>query len=478
MDMATLDGIRQVVAMLVNWSCCTLDKLGYDPTIRHTETPGVFEIDCAEAHPKGKRHIVKTYLIDRVIVCAMRVFGRHTRCFVGCEKNNPKAKRKVIKDSWPLATSPAEGDDLNNEIEHLELIRNTFHGKDKDFLYLEVASAEVVQFTVGRNKVNDDTDNIFELYPGEERHYRVHRRIAMSPCGENLKAVRNENEFAAVLADAMRCHNEVLKECQLLHRDISSNNILVVRDETPNPGCRSVHGLLIDFDHAISVAPNAGRSGKHEISGTLPFMSIHNLCGAGGKRTALDDWESLLYMVCWHATYGINSDDRKLIDSTADLPIQKWRVNTSMAAIASEKRYQMDTLNAFLVNITEHFIPKYTKLRLLAIALYRALFQHKGCEGATIKKVINASADPDDLKQWFTAEYQERLNQPGVDPLVTRVGFEEPIIEKLLEVMSVCLQSVEPSLLAGDRIDVPTVGQSDGSAPGEDDGRGPDDAAS
>ncbi|KAI8318785.1 hypothetical protein GQ54DRAFT_299889 [Martensiomyces pterosporus] len=70
----------------------------------------------------------------------------------------------------------------------------------------------------------------------------------------------------------------------------------------------TVHGALIDFDCAISVGVD--RKARPERTGTLPFMSVLNLEANWFEHTELDDWESLLYLVCWLATLGINKEDR------------------------------------------------------------------------------------------------------------------------------------------------------------------------
>ncbi|KAJ1720463.1 hypothetical protein LPJ53_004914, partial [Coemansia erecta] len=89
-----------------------------------------------------------------------------------------------------------------------------------------------------------------------------------------IKTVKNEEELIIVLAEAMRCHSSLVNDCGILHRDISTNNILVVRDNGDSSA--TPHGLLIDFDFAIKV-DNTERKARAERSGTLPFMSIANL---------------------------------------------------------------------------------------------------------------------------------------------------------------------------------------------------------
>ncbi|KAJ1676106.1 hypothetical protein EV182_008872, partial [Spiromyces aspiralis] len=74
---------------------------------------------------------------------------------------------------------------------------------------------------------------------------REHQRIVMQPVGRPLWLVESVPELIIVLRDAMKCHSVILSECGILHRDISTRNILVVRPESGH-----VRGMLIDFDCA------------------------------------------------------------------------------------------------------------------------------------------------------------------------------------------------------------------------------------
>ncbi|KAJ2517936.1 hypothetical protein H4217_003640 [Coemansia sp. RSA 1939] len=95
----------------------------------------------------------------------------------------------------------------------------------------------------------------------------------------------------------MECHWEIYKRFGILHRDISTNNILLT-----GSGSR-IKGMLIDFDHAFCESDkNSVRRFKR--TGTLPFMSVNNLESKIKMHTVLDNWESLLYILCWLGTYG------------------------------------------------------------------------------------------------------------------------------------------------------------------------------
>ncbi|KAJ1812434.1 hypothetical protein LPJ60_006555, partial [Coemansia sp. RSA 2675] len=108
--------------------------------------------------------------------------------------------------------------------------------------------------------------------------------------------------FVTVICDAMECHRAIVERCQILHRDLSDNNILVVREKS------TVRGLLIDFDCAIDISEGT-EDGRGEMTGTLLFMSLNNLTHSNVKRTNLDDGESLLYLLRWYATIGLGTKE-------------------------------------------------------------------------------------------------------------------------------------------------------------------------
>ncbi|KAJ1901362.1 hypothetical protein LPJ71_005685, partial [Coemansia sp. S17] len=286
---------------------------------------------------------------------------------------------------------------------------------------------------------------------------------------EPLNTVKTADELIVVLSDAMRAHSWVLENCSLLHRDISPNNIMVVRNEatTDDP---PVYGMLIDFDCAID--PTMARVARPERTGTKPFMSVSNLEGHPEQRTELDDWESLLYVLCWIATFGINDNDRSILseihkDNEVPLEISEWHTGNNMVAIAVKKRNLLDGPNLFTTNISDRFpissedskIPDYSSLNELAVDLYRAMFQNplvdEKCRGALKRKDVavlskrpmyrfGSSKDSGPLSSFKNMTMEpsgtaDNLAKPtSNDPFVNRAehSAKTKIIESLKEVLT------------------------------------------
>ncbi|KAJ1679048.1 hypothetical protein EV182_002833, partial [Spiromyces aspiralis] len=375
LDVATKPGRKTFVEFLVNCSFCDIDQLGLDPTMTYLEDIECWKIECpAEDGKDGPSYVYS----DEVIVIAERLFGRHTRCFLGSldmpTEGSELRHDVVVKDSWSHAA-----DKRCDEVEFLKTIRGALSGKkDTDFEYPRLLCGGRVKIL--STGALDNTDYLYRGLPittttttgndggsgGPAPMWpsREHRRIVMQPVGRPLRLVKSVPELIIVLRDAMRCHSAILSECHILHRDISTRNILVVRPESGR-----VRGMLIDFDYAVGTEVSEGEV-RTEMTGTPSFMSVLNLENSPGKRTVLDDWESLLYVICWLGTYGINEYTRRKEDGGGDdsklkkLIIREWRYG-SFDEIALKKRSHLDTHQAFRSNILAGFNPALKDHELL-----------------------------------------------------------------------------------------------------------------
>ncbi|KAJ2806126.1 hypothetical protein H4R20_001808 [Coemansia guatemalensis] len=343
MDVTTADGRLSLIILLVRWSLCLEDQLGYDSTIRRIGDSDHYEIDCTDDEDSDS--VVHTYVTSMCLKSADSIIGRHTRCFVANPKvadgpdgtsDNSSSTEVVIKDAWSPA--PHESDlmlDPRSEILLMRSITQNLKGKVHDLVYPKLLLGGHAQLRRRHVSVPDttaailgprdstaaqDDDGTADDNNLDKMVFRAHRCIVMEPRGYHIKTVSSDAELVIVLADAMKCHSAILDHCNILHRDLSTNNILVVRKD----GEALPRGLLIDFDYAIEV-DSEQRAARPARSGTLPFMSVNNLINADTPRTALDDWESLLYIICWLASSGICSEDRVDTQDFARKPIHRWR---------------------------------------------------------------------------------------------------------------------------------------------------------
>ncbi|KAJ1925276.1 hypothetical protein LPJ71_000232 [Coemansia sp. S17] len=402
MDVTTPEGRRSFIEVLVNWSFCEESQIGRDPTMEYMHDLRCWQIACpSEKGCMGEGADVKYYYFSTVKCQAEQVFGRHTRCFLATDimptavisTTNPLIPTVVIKDSWVFSKRNAS-DDACDEVSSLNKIKEGLSARAaaKDIIFPKIEAGGRVSFQRNGKWVEDNTDTIYgqgkladdntdttnelgKAPSDDDPLFRAHRRIVMSPIGEPLCSTKSVAEFVTVVCDAMRCHSAFVDDCNILHRDISDNNILVVWSEGV------ARGMLIDFDCAIDLKQKE-RDNLNRVTGTLPYMSINNLSESDVERTSLDDWESMLCLICWFATLGTISGKRREYEELAKFPIAAWRHDSTNGMITA-KESAFYSHESFMSTIVNNFKleggkpDKNELLKRLAISIHKCLFRNR-----------------------------------------------------------------------------------------------------
>ncbi|KAK3347631.1 kinase-like domain-containing protein, partial [Neurospora tetraspora] len=117
----------------------------------------------------------------------------------------------------------------------------------------------------------------------------------------------------------------------ILHRDISPNNIITTDPETAD----GFKGMLIDLD--MAKARNSGPSGARQITGTIQFMAIEVLRNI--NHTYRHDLESFFYVLLWMCVRQSwsNGFSRKNEKAPKESFLQRWEVG-SFSQIALNKQ--------------------------------------------------------------------------------------------------------------------------------------------
>ncbi|KAJ2849569.1 hypothetical protein IWW36_002544 [Coemansia brasiliensis] len=369
LDVTTAKGRSEYIQLLVNWSLCDWHQLGFDPSVRHCKTrngKGYWEIDVPQAatgHASTSSaeptYATQTYYAAKAYVAADHLFGRHTRCFLA-NPERPTAKQDpkeeiLIKDSWSYLGRNQAQDHSGElgEIAFLTKIRSMVDAHPEFAGSVPRLENGGVVCLNANNCLKEDT---METVLGSLCHHLpkssdkpdydyTHVRLAMTPVGKRLREINSVAELIVVISDALQAHMAVLNHCQILHRDISENNILWWSDES-----EKVHGMLIDFDNAVDA--NAARKSDRPIcTGTLPFMSVNNLREANVPRTAVDDMESVLYLLIWLGVWGVTTEHRNQTLGEHKR-VNNWNIDLTMAI--ESKCYAMSSVGN-LENLLEEF---------------------------------------------------------------------------------------------------------------------------
>ncbi|KAJ2748692.1 hypothetical protein GGI19_006005 [Coemansia pectinata] len=456
MDVATREGRRAFIELLANMSLCDESQLGRDPTMRYLSELRCWQIDCPDDDDDdddndSRRGEVAQYYFTNVICIADRLFGRHTRCFLATESRPTKQLEEgqsleatvVIKDAFAFA-KPIASEDDRDEVKTLKKIREAFYDNNPDdIFYPKIVVGGRVKFKRGSQLVEDTTSTIYEgvnskllAIVSSDSLFRAHRRIVMKSIGEPLRTIKTAKEFVAVICNAMQCHYAIVDKCKILHRDISNNNILVVRMEDG-----TVRGLLIDFDCAIDISRDK-KDVRGEMTGTFPFMSLNNLTCSNVKRTSLDDWESVLYLLCWYATIGFGTgEDRSEVQARLKgLDIARWR-NGTLITITNAKRAHLRNLDNFETDIVDRFDQRDTNsehLGVFALDLYKALFANGKLEKVyygTKEKKIDSVLEARSSNQPRPTPIGDD-NSGLINPFALRAEKWEQISKDLLDVIN------------------------------------------
>ncbi|KAJ7450056.1 hypothetical protein B0H11DRAFT_325431 [Mycena galericulata] len=343
-------------------------RLGYDTSIVTREDGRRF-IDV-----EGRSYeLVETLFISDVIR------GRGTVCWhARCDGQD-----YVIKDTWADTSRP------HTEAEILRM------AKEANVSGVPTVIADVI---VQINGLDDATENIrstithsspkklFKAYSLLEK--RVHRRIVLTPYCLPLTSFQSRKELVSIFIDAVTAHRDLVN-ANILHRDISLNNVMVAPLDAPADNDTPIttglsfplrRGLLIDVDYALvsnSTTERSGPSVGHR-TGTLPFMAVDVLIYGDTDWTEHEpkhDLESFLYVlvwICWHYA-GPKDAERQNFDIYAQTSLRKWISGADYEAIGRSKRDLMGHVKDWERIILANFAPYFEPLKP-CVSAWRQLY--------------------------------------------------------------------------------------------------------
>ncbi|KAJ2418838.1 hypothetical protein GGF41_004883, partial [Coemansia sp. RSA 2531] len=342
-------------------------------------------------------------------------------------------------DVWMTTGSGPAGDTRESSV--LNVLHTEFD-KSSEFSdsFVQLVSAGPVFISQGDTIVADSTATAFAELPSTvqnvakdsdnaqgspSRCVRQHRRTVTKWTGNMISEADSESQVIVAVADTMVALNAVYVKCNILHGNISDRAILL--QQTVD----GIKGVLAEFDYASYAGANAD-----ELPELMLFQSMRSLEDPKAVRTLLDDCESLLYLVCWLGTFGVNKAQREAyiagLPKNPRPPIKNWNRGTAIE-IAGRKRDYLVTLAAFRGRILL-YMRENSPLRPLALDMYRALFLHPGCYGVTL-------LTDDDVAEIEDGNIHDALLAVPVinrtrDPLVLRYAFMAAIVANLLGVLA------------------------------------------
>ncbi|KAJ2910909.1 hypothetical protein GGI21_000398 [Coemansia aciculifera] len=363
MDIASASGRQAFISLLVNWSLCSVDRLGFDLSICYAfdndSSRPYFEIDVHEKNASTGEVASRTYFSNRCVgVAAASLTGRHARYFAASDSfetmRNPTV---MIKDVWMPMTSEDCSDEALDGRSILDALHTAF-GSNSEFgsKFPQLVSTGPVYLCRGDEFVEDTTATVLAGLPIDANRAttaaasssnshgiagRQHTRTVMKWAGDTISAADNASQVIVFIADAMTALSAVHKKCNIVHGNISDRAILF------QVTAGRVAGAMAEFDYA-TYANGSARAAHCDLPELTMFQSIRSLESAEAPCSPLEDWESLLYLVIFLGTHGINDEQRREFfhQLPRDLPIMEW-ISDNEHRVARHKRNCMDSVGSF-----------------------------------------------------------------------------------------------------------------------------------
>ncbi|KAH7633172.1 serine/threonine-protein kinase Sgk2 [Sordaria sp. MPI-SDFR-AT-0083] len=225
---------------------------------------------------------------------------------------------------------------------------------------------------------------------------RIYSCLVISPAGRVISEFTDIKQLLESMRDAIKAHQSLFVTGNILHRDISPNNIIITDPETAD----GFKGMLIDLD--MAKAQNSGPSGARQITGTIQFMAIEVLRNI--DHTYRHDLESFFYVLLWmcgrQSWHNGFSGNKKAPQESV---FQQWEIG-SFSQIARAKEGDM---SGTFRRILEEFPEKLKVLEPLCWKIRDILFPYheKGIIIGTPER------DPEQLYRPIIAAYDETISE-------------------------------------------------------------------
>jgi Fungal protein kinase len=248
-------------------------------------------------------------------------------------------------------------------------------------------------------KPNLSTSNVKpSLYtPGDDLwENRIFSCIVISPAGRVISDFQTVEELLEAMRDAIKAHQSLYEIGNILHRDISSNNIIITKPETAG----GFKGMLIDLD--LAKVKDSGPSGARHQTGTMQFMAVEVLRMA--DHTYRHDLESFFYVLLWMSArqswHNGFAGERK---PPKESLLRKWEIG-SFKDIASAKIGHM-TVNG-MDDIMGEFPEALEVVKSLCLKIRKMLFPLDEDERMNFG---TPAGDPDRLYRLIIGAYDDSI---------------------------------------------------------------------
>lgn len=224
---------------------------------------------------------------------------------------------------------------------------------------------------------------------------RTYCCLVISPAGRVISEFRTIKELLEAMRDAIKAHQSLYKTGNILHRDVSANNIIITEPEAAD----GFKGMLIDLD--LAEVKDSSPSGA---TGTMQFMAVEVLRKT--DHTYRHDLESFFYVLLWMCarqawSNGFAGEQKPPKDSL----LRKWETG-GLKDIADAKEGHM-TVNS-LERIMGEFPEALDVVKPLCLRIRKILFPLDKDERMSFGTPLG---DPDQLYSPIIAALDEAISK-------------------------------------------------------------------
>ncbi|TRM59115.1 hypothetical protein BD626DRAFT_462824 [Schizophyllum amplum] len=198
------------------------------------------------------------------------------------------------------------------------------------------------------------------------------RRFVLRPYARPLEEFISKDELLSVFRDAIQAHWDLYELKDVLHCDISDNNIVI----NEHSGSSLRRGLLIDFDRAVLVDKEHKVGPIGDMTGSLLFMACdivqYSERVAHGPRHDLESFLYVLMIIC--ATYSGPSNTPREDFDLSDSPMSAWMTGDGDRKALIMLQYEDDQFRTFLDSV---FDPYFDHLKDLVCELRTVILRNR-----------------------------------------------------------------------------------------------------
>ncbi|KZT18563.1 hypothetical protein NEOLEDRAFT_149396 [Neolentinus lepideus HHB14362 ss-1] len=231
------------------------------------------------------------------LFCSKSIFGRGTRVWIAtkiCHTDDGDAPMVVIKDYWRESHRWAEGD----------VYRAIYRGRTKSFgvarfshdYDIDDSPDDTVHRSSGA-RINQGIAKILPSPAGNQKDRQrfkelVHHRVILLSIGIPIWRFKSTKILLESIRDAIIGHNNMCEQ-GVLHRDISTSNIMISADVKAEDGAK---GFIIDPEYAVDLRAPGADDLLCNLTGTFQYTAMA-LFRATVQHDKWHDLESFFWVV-------------------------------------------------------------------------------------------------------------------------------------------------------------------------------------